>query len=115
MVQRIDRDLSRFRQVVRGIVKKELRKYMSTGELVASLQFLNMLVWPVQSLSEMIASGQRAFVSAARVWNVLQEEPTITEAPHAKHMPHGGGEIARLSVVEQPVWRDGKDPAVRFR
>ena len=34
MVQRIDRDLSRFRQVVRGIVKKELRKYMVTGELV---------------------------------------------------------------------------------
>jgi uncharacterized sporulation protein YeaH/YhbH (DUF444 family) len=34
MVQRIDRDLSRFRQVVRGIVKKELRRYMTTGELV---------------------------------------------------------------------------------
>jgi len=34
MVQRIDRDLNRFRQVVRGIVKKELRKYMTSGELV---------------------------------------------------------------------------------
>jgi len=34
MVQRIDRDLARFRQVVRGIVKKDLRKYMVTGELV---------------------------------------------------------------------------------
>jgi uncharacterized protein len=34
MVQRIDRDLTRFRQVVRGLVKKELRKYMVTGELV---------------------------------------------------------------------------------
>jgi uncharacterized protein len=34
MVQRIDRDLGRFRQVVRGIVKKDLRKYMVTGELV---------------------------------------------------------------------------------
>jgi len=34
MVLRIDRDLSRFRQVVRGIVRKELRKYMTTGELV---------------------------------------------------------------------------------
>ncbi len=34
MVQRIDRDLNRFRQVVRGIVKKELRKFMVTGELV---------------------------------------------------------------------------------
>ncbi|HEX5131157.1 MAG TPA: DUF444 family protein [Candidatus Krumholzibacteria bacterium] len=34
MVQRIERDLSRFRQVVRGIVKKDLRKYMTTGELI---------------------------------------------------------------------------------
>ena len=67
---------------------------MTTGELVASLQFLNMLVWPVQSLGEMIASGQRALVSGARVWNVLKEEPSITEAPHARHLPQGGGEIA---------------------
>jgi uncharacterized sporulation protein YeaH/YhbH (DUF444 family) len=34
MVQRIERDLGRFRQVVRGIVKKDLRKYMTTGELI---------------------------------------------------------------------------------
>jgi len=34
MVQRIDRDLRRFRQIVRGVVKKELRKYMQTGELI---------------------------------------------------------------------------------
>jgi uncharacterized sporulation protein YeaH/YhbH (DUF444 family) len=34
MVQRIDRDLNRFRQVVRGIVKKDLRKYMVSGELI---------------------------------------------------------------------------------
>ncbi|MGE3073470.1 MAG: ABC transporter ATP-binding protein [Dehalococcoidia bacterium] len=66
---------------------------MTTGQLVASLQFLNMLVWPVQSLGEMIASGQRAFVSAARVWSVLKEEPTITEAHHAHHLPQGTGEI----------------------
>jgi ATP-binding cassette subfamily B protein len=84
---------------------------MSTGELVASLQFLNMLVWPVQSLGEMIASGQRAFVSAARVWNVLQEEPTITEAPHARHLPQGGGEITFDGVTfayqdDRPVLAD---------
>ena len=34
MVQRIDRDLQRFRKIVRGHIKKDLRKYMSTGELV---------------------------------------------------------------------------------
>ncbi|MGE0599310.1 MAG: ABC transporter ATP-binding protein [Dehalococcoidia bacterium] len=72
---------------------------MTTGQLVASLQFLNMLVWPVQSLGEMIASGQRAFVSAARVWSVLKEEPTITEASHARHLPHGTGEIAFEDVT----------------
>jgi ATP-binding cassette subfamily B protein len=76
-----------------------LHGHMSTGELVSSLQFLNMLVWPVQSLGEMIASGQRALVSSARVWNVLKEEPTITEVPHAKHLPAGGGEITFSGVT----------------
>src|SRR5690606_16979144 len=45
------------------------------------------------SLGEMIASGQRAAVSSARVWNVLKEEPSVTERPHAKHLPPGAGEI----------------------
>ncbi len=72
---------------------------MTTGQLVASLQFLNMLVWPVQSLGEMIAGGQRAIVSAARVWSVLKEEPTITEASHAQHLPSGHGEIAFQGVT----------------
>ena len=30
----IDRDLGRFRDIVKGRVRKELRKYMSSGELV---------------------------------------------------------------------------------
>lgn len=70
-----------------------IRGDMTTGQLVAAMQFLNMLVWPVQSLGEMIAQGQRAIVSASRVWNVLKEEPTIVEAPQAKHLPAGGGEL----------------------
>ena len=76
-----------------------LNGHMTTGELVSSLQFLNMLVWPVQSLGEMIASGQRALVSSSRVWNVLKEEPSITEAPHARHLPAGGGEITFSGVT----------------
>ena len=34
MVQRIEQDLHRFRQIVRGVVKKELKKYITTGELI---------------------------------------------------------------------------------
>ena len=66
---------------------------MTLGQLVAAIQYLSMLTWPVQSLGELIASGQRAAVSSARVWNVLREEPSVTERPHAKHLPQGGGEI----------------------
>ena len=34
MVQRIDQDLHRFKQIIRGVVRKELRKFMATGELL---------------------------------------------------------------------------------
>lgn len=34
MAQKIDQDLSRFKQIVRGRVKKELRKFISQGELI---------------------------------------------------------------------------------
>lgn len=34
MVQRIEQDLHRFRQIVRGVVKRELKKFITTGELI---------------------------------------------------------------------------------
>ena len=33
-MQRIERDLNRFRRIVRGQIKKNLRKYMSQGEMI---------------------------------------------------------------------------------
>ncbi|NUQ34543.1 MAG: DUF444 family protein, partial [Planctomycetaceae bacterium] len=35
MAQKIDKDYARFRNIVKGRIRKELRKYMSQGELVA--------------------------------------------------------------------------------
>ncbi len=66
---------------------------VSIGEFVAFFQFLNMLVWPVQGLGEMVANAQRAATSAARLWNVLREEATVREAPHAQSLPAGAGEV----------------------
>lgn len=34
MPQRVERDLNRFRQIVRGKIKKDLRKYISHGEMI---------------------------------------------------------------------------------
>ncbi len=34
MLRKIDRDVKRFKQIVRGVIKKEFRKYLTHGELV---------------------------------------------------------------------------------
>ncbi len=88
-----------------------LQGQMSTGEFVEFFQLLMMLVWPVQGLGETVATGQRAITSAARVWNVLKEEPTVRERPHAQPLPKGQGEILFENVgfayqPGQPVLRD---------
>ncbi len=49
MVQRIDRDLRRFKQIVRGVVKKELRKYMTSGELLGR-QGKNVISIPIRRI-----------------------------------------------------------------
>lgn len=33
MLRKIGRDVKRFRQIVRGVVKKDFRKYLTQGEL----------------------------------------------------------------------------------
>jgi ATP-binding cassette, subfamily B, bacterial len=70
-----------------------LQGQVTIGQFVMFMQFLNMLIWPVQMMGEQIASGQRAITSAARVWNVLREEPTVRERPHARPLPAGPGEV----------------------
>ena len=66
---------------------------ISTGEFVTFFQLLTILVWPMQGLGEMIASSQRAMTAAARIWNVLKEEPTIREPAHARTLPQGQGAV----------------------
>src|SRR5262249_30533841 len=34
MLRKIDRDVKRFRQIVRGLIKKEFRKYLTQRELI---------------------------------------------------------------------------------
>lgn len=88
-----------------------LEDEISVGEFVAFFQLLNMLVWPVQGLGEMVASAQRSVTSAARLWNVLREEPTIRQASHARSLPEGNGELRFEGVwfsyePDRPVLRD---------
>jgi ATP-binding cassette subfamily B protein len=84
---------------------------VTIGQFVTFMQFLNMLIWPVQMMGEQIASSQRAVTSAARVWNVLREQPSVRERPHARSMPPGRGDVAFEGVTfgyrpDRPVLHD---------
>ena len=74
-----------------------LEGQLTAGEFVAFFQYLNMLIFPVQSLGELVPSGQRAMTSAARVWNVLRQRPTVAGTPHAGPMPEGDGDLVFAS------------------
>lgn len=83
---------------------------VTPGQFVAFFQLLTILIWPMQGLGEIIASGQRAMTSAARVWNVIRTEPTVQERPHARSLPDGTGEVQFHDVTfgyqpERPVLR----------
>ncbi len=83
---------------------------VTPGQFVAFFQLLTILIWPMQGLGEIIASGQRAMTSAARVWNVIRTEPTVQERPHARSLPDGAGEVQFHDVTfgyqpERPVLR----------
>ncbi|MCH7484949.1 MAG: ABC transporter ATP-binding protein [Chloroflexi bacterium] len=88
-----------------------LEGQLTAGEFVAFFQYLNMLIFPVQSLGELVPSGQRAMTSAARVWNVLRQRPTVAGTPHAGPMPEGKGDLVfedvQFAYLEgYPVLRD---------
>ncbi|MEX0786039.1 MAG: ABC transporter ATP-binding protein [Dehalococcoidia bacterium] len=88
-----------------------LEGQVTPGQFIAFFQLLTILVWPVQGLGEIVASGQRAMTSAARVWNVLRQEPSVRERPHAGSLPDGAGEVAFEGVTfgyrtGLPVLRD---------
>ncbi|MEO8458183.1 MAG: ABC transporter ATP-binding protein [Chloroflexota bacterium] len=78
--------------------------HITAGNFVTFFQYLNMLVFPVQSLGEMVPSGQRATTAAARVWNVLRRRPTITKSEGGASLPAGGGDLRfdNVSFSYQP-------------
>ena len=56
---------------------------LSLGGLVAFVALMLMLVWPVDALGWILANGQEAATAADRLYEVLDTEPAIADAPGA--------------------------------
>ena len=63
------------------------------GAIVAFNSYLLMLQAPFMMLGMLIMMGQRAAASAGRIYEILDEEPTVTDAPDAVDLVDCTGDV----------------------
>jgi ATP-binding cassette, subfamily B, bacterial len=67
---------------------------LSLGSLIAFNVYIGMLIWPLRMLGTIVATAQRAVVSAERVDEVLTTAPDIADPSRPRSLPDGGrGEV----------------------
>lgn len=72
---------------------------LSPGELVAFFSLLVLLVWPIESLGEILSMGEEAATAAERIYEVLDTQATIADAPHAMAARTEGAATLRFENV----------------
>ncbi|HET6794140.1 MAG TPA: ABC transporter ATP-binding protein [Acidimicrobiales bacterium] len=66
---------------------------LSLGGLVAFVSLFLMLVWPVESLGEILAMAQEASTAVERIWEVFDTEPAIADRPGAVNLVRVEGRL----------------------
>ena len=71
-----------------------IHEHLDIGQFAQFYLYLNMLIGPMRSLGVTLGLAQRATASGARIFQVLDREPRIVEAPGALPLPPGNGHVA---------------------
>ena len=72
--------------------------HLPLGQFTAFYFYLNMLIGPMRSLGVTLGLAQRATASGARIFQVLDRDPRLTEPPHAPALPPGNGHVQMRGV-----------------
>ena len=78
------------RQVISGT--------LTLGDFTAFYVYMLMLIGPMRQLGMTLGQAQRATASGARLFEVLDREPGLTQRPDARPLPPGGGRVALRDV-----------------
>jgi len=81
------------------------RHSLSLGGLVAFVTLTLLLVWPIEAMGFIIASGQEAATAAQRIYEIFDTEPAITDPNES-----GGGPLARPGL-SAGRWQSGRKAA----
>ncbi len=86
-------------------------KQLSPGGFFAYNLYLAMLIWPLRMIGMWIGQYQRAVASGERIFQLLDEEPEISDPAEPRELPEGGGELRFEHVTfgydaDRPVLRE---------
>ncbi len=76
-----------------------IHAHLTLGQFTTFYLLLNMLVGPLRSLGVTLNLAQRATASGARIFQVLDREPTLADPPGAPSLPAGSGHVQLRGVT----------------
>jgi ATP-binding cassette, subfamily B, bacterial len=80
---------------------------LSLGGLVAFIALALQLVWPIEAMGYILASGQEAATAAQRIYEIFDTEPAITDPPPRQRGAPPSGPTSEGARNERPE-RGGK-------
>jgi ABC-type multidrug transport system fused ATPase/permease subunit len=76
-----------------------IHTHLSLGQFTAFYLYVNMLITPMRSLGVTLNLAQRATASGARIFQLLDREPLVTDLPNAPMLPPGNGHVQLRGVT----------------
>jgi ABC-type multidrug transport system fused ATPase/permease subunit len=73
--------------------------HLSLGQFTAFYLYLNMLISPMRSLGVTLNLAQRATASGARIFQVLDRQPRMTDSQESAPLPPGNGHVELRGVT----------------
>jgi len=96
-----------------------IHAHLTLGQFTAFYLYLNMLISPMRSLGVTLNLAQRATASGARIFQLLDREPRLSDRPGAGGLPPGNGRVELRGITlryeqahdELSVTAAGREPA----
>jgi ABC-type multidrug transport system fused ATPase/permease subunit len=76
-----------------------IHTHLTLGQFTEFYLYVNMLITPMRSLGVTLNLAQRATASGARIFQVLDREPHLTDPPHPLPLPPGNGRVQLRDVT----------------
>jgi ABC-type multidrug transport system fused ATPase/permease subunit len=76
-----------------------IHTHLTLGQFTEFYLYVNMLITPMRSLGVTLNLAQRATASGARIFQLLDREPHLTDVPHAPALPAGNGRVQLRNVT----------------